>query len=273
MAIAGYSNDVKMAKDELRCEFHMTDLGEMKRFLGMEIERDRQQQTITIRQTAYIEGLLTKNQMQNASPQPTPIATNYQPHKRRQPEKPANTQQYQSVVGSLIYAANITRPDIAAAVGIAGQYMSDPSESHWQGVKRILRAGYIIKLGLGAVIWGSKKQQVVALSSSEAEYMALSILTREVLWARQFLKELGYEQTSPTVVHEDNRGCIFIANENATNYRSKHIDIRHHFIRESIRKGHIELKACGTDRMVADCLTKGVSRLKNDYCCDEIGLK
>ncbi|TPX45686.1 DNA-directed DNA polymerase [Synchytrium endobioticum] len=207
MAIAGYSNDVKMAKDELRCEFHMTDLGEMKRFLGMEIERDRQQQTITIRQTAYIEGLLTKNQMQNTSPQPTPIATNYQPRKRRQPEKPANKQQYQSVVGSLIYAANITRPDIAAAVGIAGQYMSDPSESYWQGVKRILRylvgtlikglvlgglnqsikleawvdsdwandidtgksrAGYIIKLGLGAVIWGSKKQQIVDLSSSEA---------------------------------------------------------------------------------------------------------
>jgi hypothetical protein len=163
--------------------------------------------------------------MENASPKSTPIATTYHPHKREDIETPANKQIYQSVVGSLIYAANISRPDIAAAVGIAGQFMSNPSSPHWQGVKRILRyligtkkkglvlggknqiidleawvdfhwasdinsrksrAGYAVKLGDGAVMWGSKKQQSVALSSSEAEYMALSIATREILWASNF---------------------------------------------------------------------------------------
>ena len=311
-AIAGRLTDVLRAKQELMKEFSMTDLGEIKRFLGMEIKRNREKRSIAVYQKAYVEGILRKYRMDQSNPMPTPIGTEYHPHKRLENEEPADKQLYQSLVGSLIYAANTTRPDIAAAVGIAGQFMSDPSIYHWKAVKRILRylkgtikkglvlggddqnmvleawvdsdwasdvetrksrAGFVVKLGSGAVMWGSKKQQVVALSSSEAEYMALSIVTRELLWARQFLEEIGFYQTKATVVHEDNRGCIFIANENAINHRTKHIDIRHHFIRDAVKKGQVVLHPCSTNEMIADSLTKGVSKEKNEYCCDGIGLK
>jgi hypothetical protein len=90
---------------------------------------------------------------------------------------------------------------------------------------------------------------------------------------KQFLGEVGYIQNQPTVVHEDNRGCIFMATENAINQRTKHIDIRHHFIRQAVKEGHIRLKACDKQYMLADCLTKGVPNDKNQYCCQGVGLK
>ena len=295
----------------LQTVFEMTDLGEMKKFLGMEIDRDREARTITVSQQSYLAGVLEKFRMEECNPVSSPIVAGYHPHKRQDDEPAANKPLYQSIVGSLIYAANGTRIDITAATGIAGQYMADPSELHMKNVKRILRyikgtidkkltlggidaeikleawadsdwgsnpdcrksrAGYLVKLGQGAVMWGSKKQQSVALSSSEAEYMAVSITTRELLWARQFLKELGYPQNQPTPIHEDNRGCIFMSNEHVINSRTKHIDIRHHFIRDAVELNQIKLVACSTAEMVADFLTKGVDTDKIEYCSKMAGL-
>ena len=203
---------------------------------------------------------------------------------------------YKSVIGKLLYIAITARPDIAPAVSAVGRYSQNPGKQHWNAVLRVLqylkstkdytltlggavsnvsisaysdsdwagdldkrrsRTGYAVFMGDYPVIWCSKLQVSVALSSTEAEYMALSSTTQEVLWLRKLLKELGFTQQHPTVIYEDNKSCIDIASTFKNTSGSKHIDIRHHFIRDRVltfKDIVLERKATGV--MTADLLTK-----------------
>ena len=104
-----------------------------------------------------------------------------------------------------------------------------------------------------------KKQSLIALSSTESEYIALSECVREVLWFRSFLGELGHSQVGPTPLFQDNRSCMKIANDPSVSDRTKHIDIRHHFIRERIELEQVKLIYVPTTHMVADILTKPIT--------------
>jgi hypothetical protein len=128
---------------------------------------------------------------------------------------------------------------------------------------RRLVTGYLSLLNGHLVSWQTKKQQVVSLSSCEAEYRALTDFSCEVLWLRQFLIEVGISDAkSPTVVHEDNQGCIAVANfdANSNAKRMKHVKIQLHFIREVINDDKIVLLYTPTCDMLADFLTKAVPR-------------
>jgi hypothetical protein len=184
-----------------------------------------------------------------------------------------NCKKYQSFVGMLLYISITARPDIATAVSSVGMFSHNPGKDHWKAVLEILRylqetkrlvlklggekifpelvayadsdwaadksrrsrTGFIILLGNSPVIWSSKLQKCVALSSTEAEYVAVSSAARLVIWARAFLEELGFTQESPTIIIEDNKGCIDISISTNSHPAIKHIDIRHHFIRERIQ--------------------------------------
>ena len=111
----------------------------------------------------------------------------------------------------------------------------------------------------GALSWLSKKQPIVALSTSEAEYVALSSATQEAVWLRKLLSDLGVAPDEPTVLMEDNQGAIAIARNPVAHARTKHFDIRHHYVREAVQ-GVIDLRYCPTSEMVADLLTKPLSR-------------
>ena len=112
----------------------------------------------------------------------------------------------------------------------------------------------------GPISWFSKKQAIVALSTSEAEYVALSAATQEVVWLRRLLVDLKSTSNGPTVIMEDNQGAIAIARNPTAHARTKHIDIRYHFIREAVQKGTINLCYCPTNEMIADLLTKPLPR-------------
>ena len=131
------------------------------------------------------------------------------------------------------------------------------TDADWAGDidSRKSRTGYLFKLGDGPISWQSKKQPTVALSTTEAEYLSLSAGLQEALWLRQLLDELGYAQSEPTVMHQDNTGCIELTKSNKNHSRAKHIDIRHHFIKENIGNT-INMSWCSTQLMVADILTK-----------------
>lgn len=207
---------------------------------------------------------------------------------------------YRTAVGKLTYAATGTRPDVAFAVSYASRFLSAYSEEHWTMVKRILRylqgtakfgliydrndpqgmtlvgycdsdwggdkgdrkstSGYLYLLCGGPVSWSSKKQSTIAVSSTEAEYLAATQATKEALWLRRLLSELGYEQTTPTIIKEDNQGCIKLTKNPVFHARTKHFDIQHHFVREHVEKGNIELEYCPTNEMIADMLTKALAR-------------
>jgi len=120
--------------------------------------------------------------------------------------------------------------------------------------------GNIFVMTGGAISWLSKKQATVALSTAEAEYVALSTITQEAVWIRRLLSDIEAVPVGPTVIMEDNQGAIAIANNPVAHSRTKHIDIRYHFIREAVLNKTVELRYCPTDSMIADILTKALSR-------------
>ena len=122
-------------------------------------------------------------------------------------------------------------------------------------------------------MWKSRKQESVALSTAEAEYIALSSAAQEAVWLRRLFAELGNGSKSPITIMEDNQSAIAMAKNSKFHGRAKHIDIRHHFIREKVNDGDIQLLYCPTGDMVADMLTKGLYQHQLKKLMDGAGVK
>ncbi|XP_073300640.1 secreted RxLR effector protein 161-like [Primulina huaijiensis] len=203
---------------------------------------------------------------------------------------------YRSLVGSHIYVTH-TRPDISFAIGVVSRFMHDPSKVHFTAAKRILRyllgtkklglhyvkdqdnklvgftdsewagckddrkstSGYIFCLGSKVIAWSSKKQKTIALSSAKAEYIATTEATCETTWLRRILGDLQQVESQPTKIYCDNMSVVAMTKNPVFHARSKHIELRHHFVRELISKEHIQMEFINTDDQVADFLTKAVT--------------
>lgn len=204
-----------------------------------------------------------------------------------------------------------TRPDIMFAVSTLTRFMSDPSLVHWEAGKRVLRylkgtrdyqltfgghaplelvgftdadwasqphrhsiSGFAFTYAGGAISWGSHKQPIVTLSSTEAEYISASDTCRELLYLGSIISELtGFDVfSSPVILHCDNQSAIRIALNGLLHARTKHIDIRYHFIREAIENDLVELVYMPTNNMVADIFTKALVRSRIQYLVGELGL-
>jgi hypothetical protein len=232
---------------------------------------------------------------------------------------------YREAVGSLLWIANGTRPDIAFSVSQVAKFMSNPGMEHWEAVKRILRylkgtqnvkitynglrnvsiagytsgdlplvnkfkdpkegtsnkrvrinpelyvdadyaadpdsrrsiTGYIFMLAGGPISWQSRQQASVALSTMEAEYMAACAATQEAIWLRLLLKDLHIlDGDQPMVIREDNTACMAYAKNNMDYKKSKHIDVKYHFVRERVASGEIVLEYVKSADQLADILTK-----------------
>ena len=293
--------DISWVKKQLSARFEMTDLGELSSFIGVQVSRDRTRRTLKVSQESYISRVLHDHGMGWCATVTTPVESGVRLLKSEEGfvSDPSNRQQYQSAVGSLMYAMSGSRPDIAYAVGLVSQFCTNPNSKHWGAVQRIFRylagtkglgvlygsggnckgysdsdwagsqdrrstSGYIYLLNNGAISWASRKQSVVALSSTEAEYMALTLAVKEVLWLKTLFGEIGapHHAIEILTIYCDNQGAIALANNPGFHARSKHIDIRYHFIREHINgdTGTINLLYCPTGDMTADILTKGLPR-------------
>lgn len=132
--------------------------------------------------------------------------------------------------------------------------------------------GYAFLLGNAAISWKSKKQPTQALSSVEAEYMAACEAAKEALWWRSFLKGIGYQLTAPTRVLSDNQGSIALSKNPGHHDRTKHIDLRHHFVRDRVADGTMVLEHVGTGDMAADVLTKALVREKHNHATTLLGV-
>lgn len=220
---------------------------------------------------------------------------------------------YKSVVGSLMYAQQGTRADLSYIVGILGRYSAEPRECHWLLAKRTLRylkytrtlvlryrkssknqslsaysdsdwsgdsdtsrstSGYVFLMGKSAISWSSRRQKLVALSTTEAEYIALSNLGQELSWLRRFYAELGRKMRSPTTVFSDNAGAITLSREPQFRARTKHIQRKyHHFRDDLVRRKRARVEFCPTDDMVADIFTKPLGHVKHWRFVSEMGLR
>jgi hypothetical protein len=134
-------------------------------------------------------------------------------------------------------------------------------------------SSYAFLLDGGAVSWSSKKQELVTLSTTEAEYVAATHAAKEAIWLCRLISEVFRPLAQPTTLYCDNQSAIALANSGAFHARTKHIDICYHFIRFSIDKGSILLEYCPTDDMIADTLTKPLPSLKVKHFATTLGLR
>lgn len=219
---------------------------------------------------------------------------------------------YSSLVGSLMYTMVCTRPDMAHAISVMSRYMVDPGKSHWEGLKKILRylkgtadygilfkrcedemeaslvgytdsdyaanldnrrsqSGYVFNLYGAAVSWKSQLQHMVALSTTEAEYMAATEAVKEAVWLKGMISDLNIVQ-DVVVVRCDSQSALYLMKHQTFHERSKHIDVRLHFIREIVEKGEIKMEKVSTEENAADMLTKALPSSKFVHCLELVGL-
>lgn len=311
MLVVGSPEAVSAAKEQVKSVFEVTDLGEVTYHLGMEVTRDWEKGTISLSQCKYTAELLDRFGMTDSRPVGTPA----EPKTKLQaavgaPLGAGGISLYREQVGSMMYLASCTRPDIAQAVGALARFMSAPTAVHERAVKHLLRyvsgtrtlgivyggdqpeqpigysdsdwagdldnrrstGAFVFNMSGGIVSWKAQLQKTVATSTQAAEYMAAGAAAREAIWLRQLCDELGVKVTR-MVIKGDNTAAISLASNPMVQDRSKHIDVQHHFIRERVMSGEIEFSYIPTTLMVADSLTKAVDAPKVIFCREGMGLR
>lgn len=285
-------------KDKLKMRFKMQDLGKLKYCLGLEVTEGESYLHISQERyiTQMLEKFRMEDSKPVATPQDCSQQLTKSAPMDAAEQKDMENIPYRNAVGAMIYAATATRPDIANAVGNVSKFMENPNRTHWNAVKRIFRylngtkdyglhytkgcrklagysdsdfagdldtrrstTGYVFQMGQNTITWNSKRQQTVALSTTEAEYMALCHASKEAIWIQKLLMDLGIENTE-IILYEDNQGCLALANNPVNHTRTKHIDVQYHFVREKLENEAFKLEYCPTENMLADLLTKPIAK-------------
>ncbi|KAJ6855707.1 Integrase catalytic domain-containing protein [Populus alba x Populus x berolinensis] len=286
-------NDASMIsefKNSMKHEFNMTDLGKMRYFLGLEV---LQKSTgVFINQKKYASEVLKRFGMDKSNSVRNPIVPGCKLVKDEGGVKVDNTH-FKQMVGSLMYLT-ATRPDMMFVVSLISRYMENPTELHLQVAKRVLRylkgtldfgifykkggnndlvaytdsdyagdlgdrkstSGYVFLLSSGTISWLSKKQPVVSLSTTEAEFIAAASCACQTVWLKRVLEKLGLNQDKTTIIHCDSSFAIKLSKNPVMHGRSKHIDVRFHFLPELTKAGTVELIYCNTQDQIADIMTK-----------------
>jgi hypothetical protein len=298
-----YSNDfAKLMKDN----FEMSMMGELSFFLGLQVHQSPC--GIFINQSKYALEILKKHGMMSCDTYNTPMGytTKLDADLHGTPVDPTK---YQSMIRSLMYLT-ASRPDIVFAVYMCSRYQSRPTEKHLSEVKRILRyikgtinlgiwypkdsgfeliafldadhagcldtrkstSGGLQFLGDKLVSWQSKKQDCTSLSSTESEYVAMYACCAQVIWMRSQLKDYGY-LFNKIPIYYDSKSSIAISCNTVHHCKSKHIDLRYHFIKEHVEKGTVELYFVGTEYQLADLLTKSLAPSRFASLVHQIGMR
>lgn len=304
-----FSNDekeIKIVKQILSSQFKIKDLGPIKNCLGMSVNTDKENNLITLSQEKYIDQLLCKFNMTECKTVDTPMETKLNVEKSQNVK---SNNPYQQLIGSLMYLAILTRPDISYAVGYLSQFNNCHSNEHWLYAKRVLKylkgtkdvglkyckngnvnikgycdadwannttdrrsyTGYCFMLSGAVISWGCKKQRTVALSSTEAEYMAITEGCREAVYLLNLQNEItGLMYTIS--MYNDNQSANKLSENSVFHNRTKHIDVRYHYCREVISKKIVKIYYLTTEEMPADILTKSLVSVKHHKFVKMLGI-
>jgi hypothetical protein len=284
---------------EMKNVFEMTDLGKMTFFLGMEVQQ--KQNEIFICQQKYAKMTLKKFNMEECRSTTTPMNQKEKFCKEDGAAKIDETL-YKTLIGCLMYLTT-TRPDILNATSILSRYMHYASEIHFQAAKRIVRymkgtidyglkfcqvknsilhgysdsdwascvddmkstSGYCFSFGSAIFLWSSKRQEVIAQSTVEAEYVAATAAVNQAIWIRKLMVDLQMEQKKSTQILVDNQTAISIAKNPVFHGKTKLFKLKLYFLREVQREGEIQLIYCKTENQNADILTKSLPKAKYEF--------
>lgn len=307
LAITNSGNVLDKLMADIGKDFEIKSLGPAKEFLGMRIEKDSVGNYI-ISQSNYIDRIVELVGQKNAGISSYPIDIGYF---KLDSENFEDNEEFRKVIGMLLYLATKTRPDIAASVGILSQRVSKPRIVDWTEVKRLVRylngtkslglrlstkedckkflsfsdadyaedrvdrksrTGNCCFVNGGLIAWNSQKQPVVAQSSAEAEYVALSETVKEALWLNRLALSLNTVSEGTFEVRCDNQAAIQMVENPKFSHRTKHIDVRYHLLRDWQSKQYIKLKYEPTETNAADLLTKPLGGVRIRRLRDLIGM-
>lgn len=279
----------------------------LRNFVGVEIQK--YDKYIFIHQSIYVEKLLNKFNMYNCKPNSIPVDPHMKLEKG-EGETEQNIP-YREAVGSLMHLATVSRPDISFAVSLVSRFLNCYNETHWNAVKKILKylketkdyglcytptsgpnvvigysdadyandpssrrsvTGYVFTKNGAAVTWACQRQQTVALSTTEAEFMAACAATKEAMWVKQLLCDIGEFHQKSVCLNLDNQSAISVIKNINFHKRCKHIDIKYHFIKEKYYAKVIDLNYVCTNEQYADIFTKPLPKIKFNYLRNKIGM-
>lgn len=297
----------------LKQEFVVKDLGTLKNCLGIKVTRDKSKGYLSLDQSEYVKTLLSRFGMENCKPVATPMMLNekFQTSLSSNECIDDDVYRYRELLGSLMYLAVCTRPDIAYVCSQLSQFSNNFGKCHWLAAKRVLRylagtlnyglcfyktrdlnltaftdadwandtvdrksyTGFVIKLGVNTINWESRKQRCVALSSTESEYLAISDVCKDLCFVKNFLIEILHNEPSIVVYNDNQSAHKLLEAKEYCHKRTKHIDLRYHFVKDLIQNGFAEVKYLCTQEMLADVLTKPLSSIKHNYFINSMNVK
>lgn len=287
-------------------------IGDSSVFVGLQIERNKSEKSLVIHQSAYVKKIIEKYRMIDAKVVSVPADPHVTLSSSEIDDEKSNNVPYREAVGSLVFLASVSRPDIAYAVNVVSRYLNNHNVEHWRAVKRIFSylkgtaeygikyvgggskselvgfsdadyagdietrrstTGYVFCLTNGAVSWSSQRQKLVTLSTTEAEYVAASAAARESIWLRKLLSDIGCPCEKETTLFVDNQSAIQLVKNPVYHKRTKHIDIRYHFIREKTENGDIAVEYVPSEEQRADIFTKALPRERFGKLCEALNLQ
>jgi hypothetical protein len=310
LKMIGKPEDNERCVIELSKRFKLRNKGPVSSFLGLNVTYENG--GIQLNQIGYIYRKAQEFGLTNSKPCDTPLDPSLPLVLATSDDKLIDPTSYQQLTGSLNHLAITSRPDIAFAVSKLCQFNSNPTATHLKAARRVLRyafhtrnfslkyrgdgsfklelngfadadygsnlidrkstTGYIFLFCGGPISWQSRKQPTVALSTMEAEYMALSDGIRELLSRMYYITELGISLVQPTITFTDNQAAIALADGEGDYRRAKHIDIRYHFIRDHLLRGTLEINYIPSEKQPADFLTKALPTSKHNACIEALQL-
>ncbi|GKA98506.1 retrovirus-related pol polyprotein from transposon TNT 1-94 [Tanacetum coccineum] len=295
-------HEYKMGMDEfakmMHDEFKMSMMGELNFFLRLQIKQ--MEDGIFFNQSKYIKGMLKKFGLEDSKPMKTPMSSDTKLTKDEECESVDSTK-YRGMIGSLLYLT-ASRPDIMFSVCLCARFQEAPKTSHLEAVKRIFRyikgtmhlglwypkgtgietvvyadsdhagdyvdrkstSGICTFVGCCLTSWFSKKQTALAISTTEAEYISAGKACQQALWMKQALIDYDVRLDDVPIMC-DNKGAIDLSKNPVQHSRTKHIEIRHHFLRDNVQKGHISIEKVSSADNIADILTKPLKRESFNY--------
>ncbi|GJT98977.1 retrovirus-related pol polyprotein from transposon TNT 1-94 [Tanacetum coccineum] len=287
-------------------KFKMSMMGKISFFLGLQISQSPR--GIFINQSKYALESLKKYGFDSCDPVDTPMVEKSKLDEDKE-GKAVDPSHYRGMIGTLLYLT-ASRPDLQFAICMCARYQARPTEKHLNAVKRIFRylkgtvnrglwypkdssialtafadadhagcqdtrrstSGSMQFLGDRLISWSSKRQKSAAISSTEAEYIALSGCCAQILWMRSQLTDYGFG-FNKIPMYCDNKSAIALCCNNVQHSRSKHIDIRFHFIKEHVENGVIELYFVNTEYQLADIFTKALGRERIKFLINKLGMR
>ncbi|KAM2677793.1 hypothetical protein EV1_004297 [Malus domestica] len=294
-------------KMEMMQKYEMSDLGLLHHFLGMGILQT--ENGVFIHQSKYAKSLLVRFGLEDCKPVSIPLPTG-EKLKKVDGSELADETMYRKIVGSLLYLT-ATRPDLMYAASLLSRFMNGPTKKHFGVARRVLRyvqgtlsygieyakdsdailvgfcdadwagseddcrstSGYAFSFGSGIFSWASVKQNTVALSTAEAEYVSAAKATAQAIWLRFVLDDFGEMQADATPLFCDNMSAISMVKNPVFHQKTRHINRKFHFIREALQEGVINVKFCRSEEQLADIFTKALPKDRFNYLRMKLGVK